>query len=546
MPNVTATPSAATSTPVPGAINNPNASSLPTGWTMDQSGHPVPPAAAPAATTPYTIKSGDTLHGIAGANKTDIATLMKLNPSITNPNLIIAGKSLNLPGQAGGGGPGSGTDVPDYSQADTHAKANAMINADQGKDYSKASGTNTDEPPTRKTLDDYINDVKTATTPTTPAPTPYSSADDLTALRGKYGVADIESTLNGLKAQARDLQATSKARTDAEMGKSVPMNVIEGRVSEEERQDNERLTAINDSIKTASDMLTTANTTIDMMMKADASDYATASTNYEKQMSDNLAIFSAARGEQTADQTAATTAADKAADNARSNAQIAINALTAAGTTYDTLTPDQQANLTKLGVASGLGADFFSTVLKTSAGKPILTTIVSTDKTQATVVYKDGTTKTISTGLSSSGSGSTAGSFSDQKTQLEASKGSDGYVNTDTYKEIRSKLKSTQQTAFDKNFSYLLNPNDASASSFIKASTVKNSPEDLKATIDAELKKNNAFGKDHKINWQAYLWAQQNWQENGGNAADFKTHYPIGSYLDAGNVTAYNNAIKGS
>ena len=45
----------------------------------------------------YLIKSGDTLSQIAAANKTDIATLQKLNPQITNPNLIYAGQSLNLP-----------------------------------------------------------------------------------------------------------------------------------------------------------------------------------------------------------------------------------------------------------------------------------------------------------------------------------------------------------------------------------------------------------------------------------------------------------------
>jgi len=45
----------------------------------------------------YLIRSGDTLGQIAQANQTDIATLQKLNPQVTNPNLIIAGQSLNLP-----------------------------------------------------------------------------------------------------------------------------------------------------------------------------------------------------------------------------------------------------------------------------------------------------------------------------------------------------------------------------------------------------------------------------------------------------------------
>lgn len=46
----------------------------------------------------YTIKSGDTLSGIAQKYGTSVSTLMSLNPYITNANLIYAGKTLNLPG----------------------------------------------------------------------------------------------------------------------------------------------------------------------------------------------------------------------------------------------------------------------------------------------------------------------------------------------------------------------------------------------------------------------------------------------------------------
>ena len=46
----------------------------------------------------YTIKSGDTLSGIASKYGTNVSTLMSLNPYITNENRIYAGKTLNLPG----------------------------------------------------------------------------------------------------------------------------------------------------------------------------------------------------------------------------------------------------------------------------------------------------------------------------------------------------------------------------------------------------------------------------------------------------------------
>lgn len=48
----------------------------------------------------YQIRSGDTLSGIAARNHTTVAALMRANPQIRNPNLIIAGHQLNLPGSS--------------------------------------------------------------------------------------------------------------------------------------------------------------------------------------------------------------------------------------------------------------------------------------------------------------------------------------------------------------------------------------------------------------------------------------------------------------
>ena len=44
-----------------------------------------------------TINKGDTLSGIAKREKTTLSELLRLNPNITNPNLIIAGNTLNVP-----------------------------------------------------------------------------------------------------------------------------------------------------------------------------------------------------------------------------------------------------------------------------------------------------------------------------------------------------------------------------------------------------------------------------------------------------------------
>ena len=52
---------------------------------------------APSRTTDYLIQWGDTLTSIANRFGTTIAKIMAANPSITNPNLIYAGRTLKIP-----------------------------------------------------------------------------------------------------------------------------------------------------------------------------------------------------------------------------------------------------------------------------------------------------------------------------------------------------------------------------------------------------------------------------------------------------------------
>jgi hypothetical protein len=54
--------------------------------------------------------------------------------------------------------------------------------------------------------------------------------------------------------------------------------------------------------------------------------------------------------------------------------------------------------------------------------------------------------------------------YNDQLGKLDASKGLDGFVSTDKYKELRTASK--DKATFDKNFSTMLNPNDPTAAAF--------------------------------------------------------------------------------
>lgn len=61
---------------------------------------PVPQPKPKTIITPkyYTIKRGDKLENIAEANKTTISRILKLNPSIINPDKIYAGQKIKIKG----------------------------------------------------------------------------------------------------------------------------------------------------------------------------------------------------------------------------------------------------------------------------------------------------------------------------------------------------------------------------------------------------------------------------------------------------------------
>src|SRR5690606_35939138 len=61
------------------------------------------PAPAPTPSGAVTVRSGDTLSGIAARNGVALGDLLAANPQIRNPNLIYPGQTVHLPGGGGGG-----------------------------------------------------------------------------------------------------------------------------------------------------------------------------------------------------------------------------------------------------------------------------------------------------------------------------------------------------------------------------------------------------------------------------------------------------------
>jgi spore coat assembly protein SafA len=70
---------------------------------------PTPTPSTPSGGGNVTVRSGDTLSAIAERNGVSLSSLIAANPQIKNPNLIYPGQTVHLPGGASGANGGGGS-----------------------------------------------------------------------------------------------------------------------------------------------------------------------------------------------------------------------------------------------------------------------------------------------------------------------------------------------------------------------------------------------------------------------------------------------------
>ena len=96
---------------------------------------------AAVALAAYLVQPGDTLSGIAASHGTSLAAVEAANPSFTNPNLIFAGQTVDLPegSSAAQGSTTAPSAAPTYSGSQSTATQSASSYAAPSRTTASAS-----------------------------------------------------------------------------------------------------------------------------------------------------------------------------------------------------------------------------------------------------------------------------------------------------------------------------------------------------------------------------------------------------------------------
>lgn len=418
----------------------------------------------------YTVKAGDTANKIAqqfGFQNYKQAGISGFKSG--NPDKIGVGEVLTI---------GAAKNIPNTpSQVkDPTNDAASFINASQESDI--ATARKTDDVPVRSSFD-LVGAFKEITgkkslTPEVSLPTAPNFESSFEALRSKYNVDQLESSINSYDAEEQDLRAQLRISTNAELGKPVALNVIEGRVGEQERNMMERIDYVTRQKARAVNQLQTANDAIENLMNFRKLDYDVAKDRYDTEFSQNIQLFNTIKGVAEFE----SSEEDKAMDNARANLQIIYNSI-ADGGDITTIDGAQKAKINKLELQAGLPQGFYENIATQKPDAKVLsTTTRSTGGVKyADVIYKnpDGsiTTQQVRLGADTSGSGGKPTESELQRTarseiasQLNTRRGGDGYVSPADYKKARSAwvTKGFSARDFDESFgAEYVNPNDYGA-----------------------------------------------------------------------------------
>lgn len=299
----------------------------------------------------YIVKAGDTLSGIAKNLNVSQSSITGYRSG--NANLIFPGEKLSY-GGAGASPVATSTPVTpaqvplfaDQVQQDAFVRENTLDleQIGTGLDMSGAG--------------EQVNALTQQLMGNATRPTSVSLLDTFNEFRTTMGLGEVEGEIAKLKADEQAIYAAARQRTNFERGKTVAMNVQQGRVSEVERQERENLDFVQRQISFRTDQLNSAYSVINQMVQFTQMDYQNASDAYDKEFSQKMSMYEQLRSEQFQERDFQFKFQQAQKDNARANLEIFTNMITKGNMNYNDLDRSTQLEISKLEIQSGLGLGF--------------------------------------------------------------------------------------------------------------------------------------------------------------------------------------------
>jgi len=318
------------------------------------------------------------------------------------------------------------------SQAPTSAdQVTPFLNQFQGEMYDAGQ-----EPAVRIPT---MEELKETLKPDVGLPPLLKRAEEREALRLEYGVAELETSLTDIKDQIENEMNILREQRGIEEGKPVPLGVIAGRITEEERVAQQRIDFLGRQQNRIVDELNTKYTIIGQYMQDIGLDYGDAIDRYDNEFQQNITMYNIISQKEEA----ALTQLERNRTAARANLQIYTNAITAGNLDYASMSEDQKLMIGKLEAQSGFPIGFIGS-LNMSAQDRLLSV---NDKTgEALMMNADGTFNVVQTGMRIAPEEVPAPerrtiekteTFNELQSELDRLGGGDKYVRPDQWQYLR-------------------------------------------------------------------------------------------------------------
>ncbi len=425
----------------------------------------------------------------------------------------------------------------------------SIYNADEMK-------TAAESPTSAESISSFVKEYQEAREKIAP-PLELPTAPDLVAeytkLRSATDITSLESEISTLGKQAADIVGSRNEAQGRLEGAATTQGIYDLKTGRLNRDAQLALDTINARKATLTELYQTKLGIVDTIVNLEGKQYDMARQDYEyryrvaKDRQDAFdASFNKAVDLLEKRETNALSEQNRVRDDARANLTVLQNSIKNSGKSWDDIDPVLKANINKLEIQSGLPVGSFETFARALPKSNLLSTVEGidpkTNEKTISMIYADedgnpGIIKVVKTGTytkeTSSGSGDGGGTDASILASLNASRGSDGYVNTVVYARLKDEARakgSKAITAFEKTYppKEFLNPADPTAQKYFATNA------SVQPTGDATLNElNQSKGPDGYVNTDTYLRLRDNARQNGAKAlSNFEKTYPPKDYLN--------------